>query len=116
MQSLDLGITAHVRLQCLRDLNAVILAVKAKIVFKQSYEHTRRSNNGIIKGMSKILLAVLSLDLDSESASLRISEIGAGAYLKILLLLGAPCLNIIGLYLKIGKVACATLKRSDGNV
>jgi len=48
----DFCFATHISLQSLGDFNGVMLAVKGKIVFKESYKHTWRSNNSIIKGVS----------------------------------------------------------------
>ena len=59
--------------------------------------------------MGKIL-AVFAGDADLESACLSVGEVGAGADLEILLLSGAPRLDVDGLDLEIGEVAGAALE------
>ena len=96
------GVAAHIGTQSLGDFDRVFLAVEAEVVFEQGYKHSRGSNNGVVEGVCEILLAIGALDADAESACLRFAEVGAGANLEILLLFRAPCLNVIGLDLKVG--------------
>lgn len=80
----DLG-TAHVRTKHLGDSYATI---RLKMILKECDKHTRRCDDCIIEGMRQIHSAVGALYAHSEAASLCISEVGAGADLKIFLLSG----------------------------
>ena len=60
--------------------------------------------------------AVLALDADVQAACLCIAQIGAGADLEILLLTGAPSLDIAALDLQVGEVAGAAVQLTDGDL
>ena len=78
---------------------AVLLANDSYRVFKESYEHTRRGYNRVVKGVGKVFFTVRALYSYAQSSCLRVAEVRAGAYLKILLLLRRPRLNIVRLHL-----------------
>ena len=69
------GLAAHIRAQRFGYEHAVMLAVKAKVVFKKGYKHTRRCNNGIIKSMRKVFFTVVSLNPYAQSSCLRVAEV-----------------------------------------
>ena len=65
-------IFSHVRLKCLGDTDRTVLV---EIIFKECNEHSRRCNYCIIEGMSEILVAIGSLNPDTESACLSVAEV-----------------------------------------
>ena len=90
----DLGLAAHIRSEDLGNINS---AVSVEVVLEERNKHSGRCNNGIVKGMSEILLTIGAVYADLESACLSVAEVRAASYLKILLLSGRPCLNIVAL-------------------
>ena len=82
-------------------------AVAVEVVLEESDEHSGRCYNGVVKGVCKVLAAVLALNSYLESSCLSIAQIRAGTYLEVLLLSGAPCLNVAALYLQVSQVARA---------
>jgi len=66
--------------------------------------------------VGQIGLAVLALDADVQAACLCIAQIGAGADLEILLLTGAPSLDVAALDLQVGEVAGAAVQLTDGDL
>ena len=78
-------LAAHVGTQ---DLGNIDAAVGVQVVLEERDEHTRGSDDGVVERVGEIELAVLAADADLQSARLRVAEIRAGAYLKVLLLRG----------------------------
>ena len=66
--------------------------------------------------MGQIHFAVLALHAHFKPASLGVTQVGAGADLKILALTGAPCLNIAAFDLQIGQIAGAAFQLAHGDV
>lgn len=64
-------LTAHIHSERLGDAHG---AVFIEIVLKESYEHSRRSNDGVIKSMCKIV-AVFALNPYAESSCLGVAEV-----------------------------------------
>ena len=56
------------------------------------------------------VVAILAVDADTQTAGLSITQVGAAAYLKVLLLTGAPGLNVQALDLQVSQVAGAALQ------
>ena len=88
---------AHVRLQHFGDGHT---AVGLQMVLQEGDQHTRRCHTGVVQGVGQISLAVLALDADVQAACLCVTQIGAGADLEVLLLAGAPSLDIAALDLQ----------------
>ena len=105
------SLAAHVGAQDLGDGDA---AVSLQVVLEESNQHTRRGHAGVVQRVGQLGLAVLILKADAQAAGLSIAEVGAGADLKVLLLAGAPCLNIAALDLQIGQIAGAALQLAHG--
>ena len=78
----DFFFAAHVRTERNRNINA---AVGVKVVFKERYKHSGRSNNGVVKGVSKIV-AVFALYADFKASCLGVAKVRAASYLKIFFL------------------------------
>ena len=93
---------AHVGLQHLGDGHG---AIGLQMILQEGDQHTRRSHAGVVQGVGQIGLAVLALDADVQAACLCIAQVGAGADLEVLLLAGAPGLDITALDLQVGQVA-----------
>ena len=83
------------------------------MILKECDEHTGRCDAGIIQCMSKVTFSILTLHADSKSPCLCVSEVGAGTYLKILLLSRGPCLDVQGFHLQVCQVAGAAFQRTD---
>src|SRR5699024_7977930 len=86
--------TTHIRLEHLRDGDG---AVCLEMVLEECDQHTRRSNNGVVQGMSQVQLTVLTTYTNLQAASLCVAQVGARANLEVLLLAGAPSLDVAGL-------------------
>ena len=84
------------------------------MILKESDQHSRRSDTCIVEGIGEMLSPVSSLDLNIQTAGLRVAKIGAGANLKILFLTRRPCLHIERLDLQICQIAGAALKGTYG--
>ena len=112
----DFGFAAHIGTESLGNADNKFAIAYLKVVFEECDKHSRGSNNGVVEGVCKIFLAVCALNADTKAARLRVTEVGAGANLKILALLRRPRFNIIGLNLKVGKVARAALKGANGDI
>ena len=97
---LDDGLAAHVRSQCLRDPDG---SVFVQVILKEGNEHSRRSDAGVVEGMSKVC-AFGSPDPYLKTSCLSVASVGAGTYFEILFLSGRPCLNVAGLDLKVSQV------------
>ena len=98
---------AHIRLQHFGDGHA---AVSLQMVLQEGDQHTRRCHAGVVQGVGQVGLAVLALDADVQAACLCIAQVGAGADLKVLLLTGAPCLDIAALDLQVRQVTGAAVQ------
>ena len=64
--------SAHVWLKYLRNDNT---AISLKVILQKCDKHTRWSYTGVVKGMSKMDLAVLALDSDLETSCLSITKV-----------------------------------------
>ena len=109
----ELFLAAHVRTKCHGDVDG---AVSIEVVFKESDEHTGGSNNGVVEGVSKVLLAVCAVYADLEAASLCVTEVGAAANFEVFLLTGRPSLNVDGFYLEVCEVTGAAFECTNGNI
>ena len=65
--------------------------------------------------MAQLHLAVLVFVTNPQTARLCVAQVGAGANLEILLLTGAPSLDIAALHLQVSQVAGAALQLTDGD-
>ena len=65
--------------------------------------------------MAQLHLAVLVFVANPQTARLCVAQVGAGANLEILLLTGAPSLDIAALHLQVSQVAGAALQLTDGD-
>ena len=68
-------------------------AVSVEVVFQERYQHSRRRDNGVVEGVRKVF-TFFAVDSDFESARLSVTEVGAGADFKILLLTRRPRFNV----------------------
>ena len=66
--------------------------------------------------MAELHLAVFILVADAQTAGLGVTQVGAGAHLKVLLLTGGPGLNVAGLDLQVCQIAGAALQLTHGDV
>ena len=66
--------------------------------------------------MGQIGLAVLALDADVQTACLCVTQIGAGADFEVLLLAGAPSLDIAALDLQVSQIAGAAVQLTHGDL
>ena len=89
--SAQLGLAAHVRLKCFGDGYG---AIGLKVVLQEGNEHTGRGNAGVVQGVCQSGFAVLVLVADLQAACLCVTQIGAGADLKVLLLTGGPGFDV----------------------
>ena len=105
--------SAHVHAEGFGDADG---AVGLEIVLKEGDQHTGRSHHGVVQGVGEILLTVVALHANLQTASLRVAQIGAGAYLEILLLTGAPRFHVQTLHLQVGQVAGAAFQRAHRNI
>ena len=66
-------LAAHIRSEGFGNIDA---AVGIEVVFEERYEHSRRSNNGVVERMGEVL-AVLAVDAYFQPARLCIAEVRA---------------------------------------
>ena len=78
----DFLLAAHIRTKRNGDINA---SVGVKVVFKEGDKHSRRSNNGVVKGVSKIV-AVFALYADFKASCLGVAKVRAASYLELFFL------------------------------
>ena len=104
---------AHVGPQDLGNLHG---AVRLKVVFQEGDQHTGRCHAGVVQRVAELHLAVFILVADAQTAGLGVTQVGAGAHLKVLLLTGGPGLNVAGLHLQVGQIAGAALQLPHGDV
>ena len=81
----DMILSAHIHPQRFRNRDG---SVRAQVVLEERDQHTGRRHAGIVQRMRKVFLSVPVLHADLQPACLRVSQIGAGAHLKILFLPG----------------------------
>ena len=86
------------------------------MIFDKRNQHTRGCNDRVVQGVGKLGLAVVILVTDRQTSCLRVRQVGARANLKILLLSGAPSLNVAALILQIRQVTRAAAKLSYGDI
>ena len=106
-------LAAHVRTQDFGDADA---AVFAQVVLQEGDQHARRRDHGVVQGVGKVGPAVFPLHADLQAAGLGIAQVRAGTDLEILLLAGAPGLDVAGFDLQVGQVAGAALQLADRDV
>ena len=80
-------VATHIRPQSLGDPHR---AVRLEVVFQEGDEHPGRGYAGVVQGVAQLHFAVFILVTDLQAAGLGITQVGAGAYLEILLLPGGP--------------------------
>ncbi len=73
------------------------------MILEECDKHTRRSHAGVVQSVGQIGLAILALDADVQAAGLCIAQVGAGADLEVLLLAGAPGLDVAALDLQVSQ-------------
>ena len=98
-------LAAHVGTQHFGDDDA---AVGLKVVLKEGDQHTGRCHAGVVQrvgqhgaglgdGLALLVGDLIALlEADAEAAGLGVAQVGAGADLEVLLLAGAPGLDVAG--------------------
>ena len=69
-------------------------AVCVEVVFQECDQHSRRSDDGVVERVGEVLAVLAAVDADFQAARLCVAEVGAGAYLEVLLLAGRPRLDV----------------------
>ena len=72
-RSLDLCFSAHIRSESLGNIDRT---VSIHVILEECDEHSGRSNNGVVKSMSKIF-AILTVYADAKTSCLSITEVRA---------------------------------------
>ena len=103
---------AHVHSQRFWNANG---AVVVQVVFQECDEHTWRSNNGVVQGVSEVVSA-FAFDADTQSASLSVAQVGAGTNFEVFLLTWRPSFYVDGFYFQVSQVTGAAFQGTNRDV
>ena len=85
------------------------------MILQQGDEHPWRRDDGVVEGVGQVHFPILALHAHFQPSRLGVAQIGAGADLEILLLAGAPGLDIAGFDLQVGQIAGAAFQLPHGD-
>ena len=87
-----------------------------RLFSQEGYQHPRRGHAGVVERVRQVELAVRAADAYLQPAGLGVAQVGAGADLEVLLLPGAPGLDVAALHLQVRQVAGAAVQLAHGDV